>query len=341
MKISNLLLSCSLLWVSLSANAIEVGVGVHPQIFSGTSQQMLDLLKKYNVTSFRTDYPWSQVERTKGQYGPANSKIEDIIRLGKQNNIKPLIIYDYGNILYEAATPTNPRSKPQSQASINAFVNYVKWSTNHLKNDVSTFEIWNEWIQMAGKDNKNNALSDNSAKVYAILTLKSCKAIKAIKPSAIVIAGSTTPLDEMSNQWLLKVASYGILNCVDGISLHPYNFNYNKKLDYIPIIHSMKKLQFQLSSMNHDKPVPFYITEIGVPSVNKATYTLEDTANYFEGYMQEISKLKYVKGVWWYDFINDGSDRNNGEHNFGILNQNYSPKLIAKIFPQIIRKYDQ
>lgn len=341
MRFRNLLLFFCLLGVSLSTKAIEVGVGVHPQSFSGTPQKMLDLLKEYKITSFRTDYPWGQVENKKGFYQPADDRIEKTIKLAKNNNIRPLIIYDYGNALYERKTLANPRSKPQSQASINAFVNYVKWSTNHLKNDVSTFEIWNEWIQMAGKDNRNNALSDNSAKLYAILTLKSCKAIKAIKPNAIVIAGSTTPLDEMSNQWLLKVASYGILNCVDGISLHPYNFNYNKKLDYITIINSMKKLQFQLSSMNHDKPVPFYITEIGVPSVNKATYTLEDTANYFEGYMHEISKLKYVKGVWWYDFVNDGNNPNDKEHNFGMLNRDFSPKPIAKIFPQIIQKYDQ
>lgn len=328
-----------LLFVFNSTYALDIGVGIHPETFPSSPQTLITLLKKNHISTFRTDYPWSQVEKQKGIYQPANEKIENIIQLAKKNNIKPLIIYDYGNSLYEEKTLVNPRSKPSSEQSIQHFVNYVSWSTNHLKDNVSMFEIWNEWIQMAGKGNKDTALSDDSAKIYANLTLESCKAIKKINPNAIVIAGSTTPLDESSNRWLFKVINYGILNCIDGISLHPYDFNFSKKLDYKNIIQSLKKLQLIVTYLNHGKQVPFYITETGAPSVIQAKYDNNEIANYFTNYMRELSELDFVRSVWWYDFINDGNDLYEKEHNFGILNRDFSPKPIALKFADTIKKY--
>lgn len=337
-KINFILFGC-LCATSHFTYAMDIGVGVHPQDFPDSSQNLIELLKINNISTFRTDYPWSQVEKQKGIYQPVNDKIEQTIKLAKKNNIRPLIIYDYGNTLYEPKTNINPRSKPTDLDSINNFVNYIKWSTNHLKNNVSMFEIWNEWIQMAGGGNRTEALSESSAQTYANLTLKSCKAIKAINPHAIVIAGSNSPLDEESNQWLLKVINYGVLSCIDGISLHPYNFDYNKNLDYKPIISSLEKLQLQVAYINHGKQVPFYITETGVSNVTNSKYSLQDTANYFTGYMHALSQLNYVKGVWWYDFINDGNNPNDKENNFGILNRDFSPKPIALKFADTIKKY--
>lgn len=327
------------LTVSHLTYALDIGVGIHPRGFSGTPEQLISTLKKYNIKSFRTDYFWEEIEKSKGNYKPANLKIESTIQLARRNGIEPLIIYDYGNQLYDNKTTLNPRSKPQSDVSKEAFLSYVQWSTSHLKNDVSMFEIWNEWVQMDGRHNKELAISDNSAKNYAQLALNSCRIIKKINPKAIVIAGGTSPLDIRTNAWLMKIINYGILDCIDGISLHPYNFKYNQKLDYGPIISAIKALQLEVKYSNNGKAVPFYITETGVPNINQSSYNLQDTANYFTGYMQALSKLDYVKGVWWYDFINDGNDQSNPEHNFGILNKDLSPKPIALKFADTIKKY--
>lgn len=339
MKKINFFVFCFLFAISHLAYAIDIGVGIHPRGFSGSPEQLIALMKKYNIKTFRTDYFWEEVEKQKGTYKPGNLKIEKTIELAGENGIRPLMIYDYGNTLYEEKTSINPRSKPQTEKSQDAFLNYVRWSTNHLKNNVSMFEIWNEWIQMDGRNNKQFAISDSSAKAYASLTLKSCRIIKEINPKAIVIAGGISPLDDDSSRWLTKVINYGVLDCIDGISLHPYNFKYNKELDYNPIIFAIKGLEVKLTYLNKGKKVPLYITETGAPNTNNSFYSLQDTTNYFTGYVQELSKLSYVKGVWWYDFINDGNDSNNPEHNFGILNQDLSPKPIALKFADTIKKY--
>lgn len=40
-------------------------------------------------------------------------------------------------------------------------------------------------------------------------------------------------------------------------------------------------------------------------------------------------RMNYIKGVWWYDFINDGNNIKYREYNFGILNRDLSEKSIA------------
>lgn len=42
--------------------------------------------------------------------------------------------------------------------------------------------------------------------------------------------------------------------------------------------------------------------------------------------------------MWWYDFINDGNDRKNAEHNFGVLNNDLSEKPISQLFRQDLKK---
>lgn len=335
------ILGTSLLGISLSVNAFDFGVCVHPSDGAFTPEKQISLMRQYNILSFRTDYPWSQVETQKGVYHPANDKIEQMIKLAKKNNIKPLIILDYGNKIYDNFSPLNPHGKPQSESSIQAFANYAGWSAQHLNDSVSTFEIWNEWIQMAGGANKITALSDNSARTYAELVTQSCKAIKAANPKAKVIAGSINPFndngieDGAGEGWLLKVINYGALSCIDGLSFHPYYYPNVVDLSPEPIVNSLNSFQQKVTKINHGKNVPFYITEIGVPDIQKVKYKPETLTNYLNKLYTQLSALGYIKGVWWYELINDGTDLNNKENNFGLLNRDLSPKPTAVVFNKI------
>lgn len=42
--------------------------------------------------------------------------------------------------------------------------------------------------------------------------------------------------------------------------------------------------------------------------------------------------MPFVKGVWWYDLKDDGNDKNNKEHNFGILKNDLTEKKVADVF---------
>lgn len=312
-----------------------MGVGVHPESFDSNIKNLTSLLKYYNVESIRVDYLWDQVEVVKGKYHPVSQKTEQTIFSANNNGIKSLIILAYGNKNYDNTSFLNPKAKPETATSIQAFSNYAAWVANHLKTQAPIFEVWNEWIQQDGVKNKANAVSQQSARDYASLVLKSCYAIKQINPNAKVIAGGISPFDGPQKQWMFQVVKYGVLDCIDGLSLHPYYYPDQNNLNPQPVIDQLKSFQLQISYINHGKQVPFYITEIGVPDIKNAKYSLGDVAGYLNNFMSKASKINYIKGVWWYDFINDGKDENNKEHNFGLLNQDLSPKPAAIIFKNL------
>lgn len=334
----NHLFSSKLTWILFFISNLSfaqmpiLGVQIHAEKFKDSPELMINLLKNYNIQSVRTDYRWVWIEKEKGKFTPANRNIESIINLSKKNNIDPLLILSYDNSVYNPiVTFQNDKIIPNDE-SISAFADYSGWTASHFKGTVSKFEIWNEWVQRNIKTNKQAITSNDSAQIYANLVVKSCTAIKKSNPKAIVIAGSTSPLDASSNTWLINFLSKkGVLDCIDGISLHPYNFNINKSLNSQPVIQSIMNLHDTLVYKFPNKNINFYITEIGVPSVKNADYSMQDTVNYFQSFMSNISKLSYVKGVWWYDFINDGNNPFDKEHNFGILNNDFSPKPVAKV----------
>lgn len=314
----------ALFFLSFSTYSMEKGVGVHPGEFSGTSEEFVGLLKKYKVSSFRTDYPWSRVEKIRGVFSPIDNKTDGIILLSKKNNIKPLLILDYGNDIYNV-------NKPVSDEEIIKFNNYVSWVVTRFKGTVPIYEIWNEW-SMPGPHKITRGLQ--SAIEYVNLVKNVSAVIRSRDPDAHILAGSFNPTSPDDNEWGKNIVRLGILKYIDGISIHPYLYRGRRNLSS-PIIDIMyiKKVHDTLSNIA-GQDVNIYITEIGIPSSNNVSFTGVEISNFYNDYMNYVSKLKYVKGVWWYDFIDDGVNKNNDEHNFGILNNDLSEKVIAEKFKE-------
>ncbi|MBW6001889.1 hypothetical protein CF026_27580, partial [Klebsiella michiganensis] len=65
-------------------------------------------------------------------------------------------------------------------------------------------------------------------------------------------------------------------------------------------------------------------------SESYTVFTEKDVADYAKNYILEGSKVDYIKGIWWYDLIDDGNNKKNREHNFGILNRNLSEKNVSQ-----------
>ena len=309
-----------------------IGVGIHPTKFNGSTEELISLLKKYNIGTIRTDYPWSSVEKKKGQFNSGNEKLELFVSHSSENGIRPLLILDYGNPLYEEATQDNPKRKPTTEKSISAFREYAIWTVNHFGNKVPIYEIWNEWVQGSGKKNQRASSSVESAQMYAKLVSETCAAIKKEDRDKKVIIGSTSPSDRNELTWLTAVLQdKGVLSCIDGLSLHIYASSPTKKLIPEKTVTAVMLFQNYIrNKLNLDYNIPLYITEIGIPSIKNDNYNENDINNYFKYVVTNFNKLGYVKGVWWYDFINDGEDKAKKEHNFGILNEDLTSKPIAE-----------
>ncbi|HEI8667933.1 TPA: cellulase family glycosylhydrolase [Serratia marcescens] len=303
--------------------AFYPGVGVHPNEFKGSAEELVGLMKKYRIESFRTDYPWSNVEVQKGILASSNDTTDKIISISKDNGIYPLIILDYGNKNYGGG-------KPLSSSAIEAFVNYAAWTARHFREKADIFEVWNEWSHRSGQS--QDAASNASAEAYFQLVKATSLAVKKENPRAIVIAGGFNPLDNTDKNWGITLVKLGILDYIDGISLHPYSYQNRTVADPMFNLKRIDLYQDELVKIT-GKKIPFYITEVGYPAYDGgANLSDEEVAKYAYEYMTLASKMDYVVGVWWYDFIDDGVDKRNREYNFGILKNDLSEKLITKEF---------
>ncbi|HEJ8283804.1 TPA: cellulase family glycosylhydrolase [Klebsiella oxytoca] len=304
-----------------NANAFYVGVGAHPNGFTGSAIDFLNLLKKYHINAIRVDYPWSDVELKKNVFTAPVNNTENILSIAKQNDVEPIVILDYGNKLYGI-------KKPTTDEDIDKFTRYAIWTVEHFKGKVKIFEIWNEWSNRKNK----NANSDESALQYVKLVAKVSKAIKLVDPSIIVIAGSINPMDYIDLAWGRKLVKLGLLDYIDGMSLHPYIYGSKRAAQPIRNIKYLELINKEFMKLSGRKDfIDLYITEIGFPtSENYTVFTEKDVAEYAKNYILEGSKVDYIKGIWWYDLINDGNNKKNREHNFGILNRNLSEKDVSQ-----------
>ncbi|HBS6040823.1 TPA: hypothetical protein MAL38_002101 [Klebsiella aerogenes] len=312
----------------ISSWAYVLGIGGHPEGFRDSTEKYVSLLKQYNISSLRTDYLWQEVEVTKGKYNPANIKTESVINVSFKKGVSALLILGYGNDLYGTG-------KPKTNDQVIAYSNYAAWTAEHFRGRGYIYEIWNEWPHRTNKDSSPTNI--DSAINYIALVKSASLAIKKVDPTAKVIAGGFNPIDGLEKQWGRYLVKNGILKYVDGISIHPYAYS-SKRLASPPTNLSMvRNFHDMLVSTNKDlKEIPFYITEIGYPTYHgKPQFTEDDIETYATEYFKVAGSMPFIKGVWWYDLKDDGNDKNNKEHNFGILKNDLTEKKVADVFTKL------
>jgi len=309
---------------SAFADTFSVGIGGHPQIFKGSADDYVALMKKFDLNSTRIDYYWSQIEKHKGVFDPRGNKIEDVIQKSKENGITPLIILGYDNHLYF-------KGKPKTQQNFNDFANYAGWTAHHLKGVSTTYEIWNEWSTFQVSPQVGH--SQQSAEDYFNLVKTASLNIKKNDPSAKVIAGSFNPLRQDERDWADKLIKLGILKYIDGFSLHPYFYKNYDAISPEKVLSGIQQAQDEFKSVSgNSKDIPFYITEIGIPTnadFHGMNFSDQYIAKYAYDLITKAKKVSYIKGVWWYDLYDDGGSKKYSEHNFGIVDRDLKPKASA------------
>lgn len=285
-----------------------LGVGTH--IYEQNSDKVVNIIKSIGLNSLRDDFRWSLVEKEKGKL-IIPQKLDQYLGNALGSKIESLMIFDYGNRFYDGG------KKPTSLEGISAFARFSAFSAKQLKGQVKWFEIWNEWDSSADKP--------VTADSYFELLKSVAPAIKENNYEAIVLAGTVSPTG-MLNGWAERLVYLGVLEYIDGISIHPY-FHCEKDNRPEAWIYFVREFSKRLNKANGGKVVPLYITEMGWPSNKGACGTPpEKVAQYLARALLLVRTVPEIKGFWWYDLRNDGKNIEEREHNFGLLDYNYVPK---------------
>ena len=291
-----------------------VGVNIH---FTGAPVRDLDGLASGGFGWIRMDFVWEAVEKTKGRYD--FSAYDQLLEGLTARHIKPLFILDYGNKLYQDDSPRSP----EAQA---AFARFAAAAATHYKGKPVLWEIWNEPNGGFWKPNAD-------AEEYGRLALVTAQAIKQADPRATVLAPGTSgiPLG-----FLEHVFQMGLLKYIDAVSLHPYRGPLDTPETAAPEYRAVRLLIHRYAPKG--RQIALVASEWGYSSVNvteerQAQYlTREWLSNLAEGIRLSI----------WYDWHDDGTDPKEGEHHFGTLRYDYTPKpafLAAQALTQALRGF--
>jgi polysaccharide biosynthesis protein PslG len=289
---------------SASANMV-VGVGIHRLVDFHFQSKTLPLVRQAGMTSIRADLGWSRIERVKGVY-QFDKEVDQVVEFANQQGIKPLLILDYGNPLYDGG------KKPISKDALQGYVNYVQAVIRHFGTQVRYYEIWNEWEN--GLGNTEPGRVDD----YAALVKATYPAIKRINPETIVLVGGVSG-EGLTNGWYERLAELGALRTADGLSVHPYVYQQPAVCAPERALGLVDALVSTLGS-RYGIRLPIYITEIGWPT-NQGKFGVSESvqAQMLERTLSLAASRPYVRGVWWYDLVDDGDTPSDKEAHFGLL----------------------
>lgn len=316
------------------------GVNIHANKYNLSADDILKKIQDTGFNSFRQEISWASTEKEPKQFKIQGINVikDEMINEANNYKIEPILILSYGNPLY------NKGDFPVTNDSIEGFVDYASWLAKKYKGKVNTYEVWNEWTLGTGMKNKDNIPAE---KYYLELVIKTSQALKSIDPNIKVIAGSFNPLSPSSRrlkyndtQWFSNLIDMGILNYIDGVSIHPYSFlNVNMNLrtvegNYAQVISLEHKIRERAKLKTS---FPIYITEVGVSNfLGPGGVSDKSSSDFIIKYTAMISTLPYIKGIWWYDLIDDGINQSEKEENFGFYTNTYEKKYVVNNFKELV-----
>ncbi|WP_174214566.1 hypothetical protein [Stutzerimonas frequens] len=316
------LLGCSF---QITAQTVDepfvVGVCAHELHKGDPSGRAYAMMRDAGIISVRTDAHWAYVERQ-----PNQLKIEPFwqryLKETARHGLSTQFILGYGN--QHHGDGEKPRSEPV-RAAYNRYVDFV---TENLKGQVAYYEIWNEWDV---EDPRDPAFTQD----YARLIADAAGIIRQRDPAATVLAGAVTS-QGIESGFALRLLENGLMQSVDGLSLHPYvhcrGWRRNTPEAWIDWMAEVDKELTRAAG----RPVPLYLTEMAWPS-HQGACGIDETlqAAYLARAFFLARTLPNIKGMWWYDFRNDGTDKTEREHNFGLVRQDFTPKPAYPVLAAI------
>lgn len=276
-------------WIAKDPRA---GVGLHVE------DDLYDDAARYTralgISHARSDVRWNRVEKAKGVYDWSLYD-EDFQRLNAQG-VGVLAIAGYGNPAYGKANAGAPRNA----TGYRAYGNYAAAMAKRY--DLAGIEVYNEfnWTH-----NESNC---RSAACYVPLAKRVDKMLATVDPKLPVVVGGTA---KYPASWFKSLWQRGALKFANAVSFHPY-----EKTGKPEEIRTLVR-QSRASMKKYGKSTrPVWITELGTSAAIGNRTTTEQAS-----ILMRSTVSAYAGGAsrfYWYNLINDGTDRREHFDNFGL-----------------------
>lgn len=303
---------------SLPAPAMANSPGVQIHFTRGNTQD-LDMIAAAGAKVVRMDFKWDAIETQKGVYNWAayDELVNNLVKRG----LRPYFTLDFSNSLYEDVHILTQNGvpyaayidAPNSADSVAGFAAWAKAAALRYQSKNVIWEIWNEpnidtfWKPVAN-------VTD-----YTTLAKATCSAIRGAVPNATVVGGATSGMDW---NFLYAYLGAGVLDCIDGVSVHPYRWQTPETVS--AEVQYLQWVIAQYTPASRTSPIPVISGEWGYPTQTNS-FPLDVQAAYAVR-MQINNLINNIPVSIWYDWKNDGTDATNKEQNFGLVTATLSPK---------------
>ncbi len=227
-----------------------------------------------------------------------------------QNGKSVLFMLGYGS-------GCNPRTESGRQCYADRSAGLVQ----KYGNKVQYWEVWNEWDGGLGLGVNWTQAPANDPVMYTDLLCKTYKAIKAVRPSAIVAGGVVTG---SSQSFVTGMLNAGAGDCMDMFSQHLYMYAQNRPYSIppnsSPSFAVTKFIEFMTDRENLIKQktgrtIPILVSEAGYHGSNEQL-----GADYITELYGRAATVPFIEGIWWYELEDSKKGRS------GLLRSNNTKK---------------
>jgi hypothetical protein len=311
-------------------DAFVVGACTHFSQGKGILDRNLERIKQAGIASIRDEVGWGAVEREKGKLAMPEA-FDTYVRRAAAQGVNVLLILDYANRFYDDG------DRPRSPEAMEGFCRYAEFVVRHFGKAVRLYEIWNEWDISIGMPAKYR--QGGSAEDYVKLLKAVYPRIKAADSGVTVMAGACTS-GGVKKGWLEGIVKLGALDACDAISIHSYNYSDKFPQRGPEACAAWMSGVREMLRKYKGGDVPFYVTEMGWPThVGKSGTDPELAGSYLARLYLLARTSSSFKGLWWYDFQDDGWKAEYNEDNFGLVRPDLTSKpaydVLADIAPVV------
>ncbi|HIE53000.1 MAG TPA: hypothetical protein EYP85_14715 [Armatimonadetes bacterium] len=192
----------------------SLGIGIQLPRTTASNPAEVHRAAKAGFRFARNDLDWEWVDDGKGHYD--FSIYDREVELNARHGIRMVYILISHAFI---ANPNNPKWNLRTPEGIKRFSAFAAAAAGHFKGKGVIWEVWNE------PDGNFWRPKPDADEFYSLL-VEVTRAIRKADPSAIVIAPGAGqaihPLTKEENTFLKTLLQRGMLEHVDGVSVHPY-----------------------------------------------------------------------------------------------------------------------
>jgi hypothetical protein len=308
----------------------------------------LDSMAQAGIGWVRLNWTWKDMQPQEGPFD--YSQYDMIVTLATEREIEvlpilfavpawastapPELIAERGNL-----SPVD-RYRPRD---MNTWLTYVRNVVERYDGDgledapgsprLRYWEVWNE---------PNIALfwpPEPTVNEYVSLLIATHEAILAADPAAKVVLGGMagTGINPGGGGFLHDIYDAGAASYFDVVSIHHYS---HPMFGAAPLQAAVESVRILMNSYG-DAATPLWLTEIGWSDAPNAwdapTASQESIASFLTAvYTTPLD----VEVIFWYNFRDIFAESPDVEHNFGLLEGDFSPKPAFEAYTQLTRNCD-